>query len=173
MSKFYTSVQRFGNEILYRGIKDGRRVNVKYAYPPKLFIPCREESVWKTIYGDNLELRKFESIKKANDFITKYEGVSNFKIYGNTGYQYAFISDEFPGDIDWDISLIDIAVLDIEVASKNGFPDPALAQEEITAITITRFNGTPVVFGCGEYQIQGNEKYIKCQSEIEIGRAHD
>lgn len=36
--QFYTSVERFGNNILYRGYKDGKRVAHKIPYKPTLYI---------------------------------------------------------------------------------------------------------------------------------------
>jgi DNA polymerase elongation subunit (family B) len=53
----------------------------------------------------------------------------------------------------------------IEVGSENGFPDPYLANEPITAICLKYINGLTVVFGCGDYVVQGNEVYIKCKDE--------
>ncbi len=168
MSKYYTNVASIGNNILYRGIKDGRRVKLKIAYTPTLFLPSKKPTEFKTLDGDFLEPMRFESIRETRDFVKRYEEVSNFKIYGNTNYQYAFIADEQKGMVDWNIDDISIAVIDIEVGSENGFPDPYLANEPITAIAIKYLNGPMVVFGCGDYVVQGDEKYIKCNDETQL-----
>ena len=157
-----------GNNILYRGVKDGRRVKMKIGYTPTLFLPAKKETKFKTLNGEYLEPMKFESIREARDFVKRYDEVSNFKIYGNTGYQYAFIADEHPKMIDWNIDDISIAITDIEVGSENGFPDPYLANEPITAICITFLKGETVVFGCGDYETKGEEKYIKCKDEYTL-----
>ena len=92
----------------------------------------------------------------------------SFKIYGNSNFPYAFISDEHKGMVEWDQEQISIAVIDIEVGSENGFPDPYIAQEPITAICIKYVGGETVVFGCGDYVKQGDEIYIKCVDEISL-----
>jgi DNA polymerase elongation subunit (family B) len=70
--------------------------------------------------------------------------------------------------IDWDFKDILIGVIDIEVASDNGFPDPKLAAQPITAITIMYVGGDTYTFGCGDYTVKGEEKYTKCSDEYEL-----
>jgi DNA polymerase elongation subunit (family B) len=65
---------------------------------------------------------------------------------------------------------ISVAICDIEVGSENGFPDPYLANEPITAICTTFLKGATTVFGCGDYVTQGTEKYIKCSDETDLCR---
>ena len=89
----------------------------------------------------------------------------SFKIYGNDRYEYAFIADEHRGPIDWDIDKLSIVIIDIEVGSENGFPDPYKATEPITAIAVRQLNGGITVYGCGDYEKQGDEDYIKCKDE--------
>jgi DNA polymerase elongation subunit (family B) len=98
----------------------------------------------------------------------RYDEVENFKVYGNSGYEYAFIADEHKGMIDWDIKDILIGVIDLEVSSDNGFPEPKLSNEPITAITIKYVGGKTYTFGCGEYQIEGDEIYVKCENEYTL-----
>ena len=168
MSKYYTNVAVQGNNILFRGIKNGRRVKIKIQYSPTLFLPSKKPSEWKTLFNENLEPMKFGDIRDARDFVRKYDGVENFKIYGNDRFEYAFIAEEFVGQIDWDISLINIAIIDIEVGSENGFPDPYKTTEPITAIAWKTLNGGTTVYGCGDYELKGDEKYIKCDSEFDL-----
>ena len=165
MSKFYTSVASVGNNILYRGVEDGRRVKFKIDYSPTLFLPSKKESPWKTLKGENLEPIKLGGIRDARDFIKRYDEVENFKIYGMNRFEYAFITEQHGGMVDWEMDQISIGVVDIEVGSENGFPDPYIASQPITAICIKYFDGTCVVFGCGDYEVKGTEKYIKCIDE--------
>jgi DNA polymerase elongation subunit (family B) len=111
---------------------------------------------------------KFGDIRDARDFVRKYDGVENFKIYGNDRFEYAFIADEFVGQIDWDLQDIHVAIIDIEVGSENGFPDPYKATEPITAIAIKKLGGDVTVYGCGDYEVKGSETYIKCDSESDL-----
>ena len=79
MNRYYTNVAMVGNNILYRGVKDGRRVKLKIGYTPTLFLPAKKETKFKTLNGEHLEPMKFESIRDARDFVKRYDEVSNFK----------------------------------------------------------------------------------------------
>ena len=54
------------------------------------------------------------------------------------------------------------------MGSENGFPDPYQATEPITAICIKYLNGPTYVFGCGIYETQGKEIYVKCKDEYSL-----
>lgn len=162
---FYTNVQAIGNEILFRGVMDGKKVKTRIKYNPSFYEITNKESEYKTLEGKSLKKITFDGLKEARDYYKKYEDVSNKMIFGNTRFEYAFIADEYKGQISWDKDKVTVGLIDIEVGSENGFPDPYEANEPITAITIQFLNGDCFVFGCGDYQIQGNEKYIKCQDE--------
>jgi DNA polymerase elongation subunit (family B) len=165
MTNFYTNVLSVGNNILYRGIKDGRRIKLKIPYKPSLYLPTQKETKFKTLDEEFLEKKTFASMRETRDFIKKYEDVNNFKIYGMNRFEYAFIAEAHKGVVEHEQDLISIAVIDIEVGSENGFPDPYQANEPITAITIRYMNGDTLVYGCGDYEIQGDEKYFKCKDE--------
>jgi DNA polymerase elongation subunit (family B) len=161
-------VSVIGDNILFRGVKDGKRIRQKIKYKPKLFVRSNKPSKWTTLKGEPVEEMPFLSIRDAREFLKQYDGVSNFTIYGAVRYDYAFVSDMFPDDIDWDISKLCIAYIDIEVGSENGFPEPEHANEAITAITI-HINDQYYVIGCGEYTPHRDDvKYIKCTDEFEL-----
>ena len=166
---FYTSVVTVGNNILYRGVKNGKRIKLKVAYSPTLFVPSNNSTKYKSLHGDPLEPMKFGSMGEARDFIESYKGVSNFKIYGNNRFDYAFIAENFPGAIEWDQDHLSIAVIDIEVGSDNGFPNPYLANEPITAITVRFLNGKTYVFGCDPYFRKSDDVlYHQCGTEYNL-----
>ena len=169
MSNFYTNVQNLGGSILYRGVKDGQRIKLKIDYSPSLYLPARRKNTgesFKSLDGLPLERKEFETIREAKEFVKQFDGLPGApKIYGNTRYEYAFIADQHKGMVDWDQDKVSVAVIDIEVGSENGFPDPYLANEPITAIAVTYLNGETYVFGCGDYVVQGDENYIKCKDE--------
>ena len=169
MSNFYTNVISVGNNILYRGVENGRRVNMKIAYAPTLFLTANKQTAWKNLQGEYLEEIKPGSIRECREFIEKYDGVQNFRIFGMTKYEYAFIADEFKGMIDWDQAKIAIDIIDIEVGSDNGFPDPYKATEPITAIAIKRIGGGMKVYGCGNFNnTNDNVTYLKCRDEYDL-----
>jgi len=169
MSDFYTNVICVGNNILYRGVENGRRVKLRVGYTPTMFLPSKKETKWKTLHGEYLDEVPMGSIRDCRDFIKRYEDVENFKIYGNTRYEYAYIADEFKGAIDWDQAKINIAVIDIEVGSENGFPDPYQANEPITAIAVKTLDGDMKVYGCGSFNNNRDDvTYIKCRDEYDL-----
>ena len=112
-------------------------------------------------------------MREARDYIKQFENVSGgIKIYGNTSFEYAYIADQHRGMVDWNQEDILTAVVDIEVGSENGFPDPYQANEPITAICITYIGGDTYVFACGDYDITKDDKndtskvtYVKCKDE--------
>jgi len=163
--QFYTNVQCFGNSILYRGVMDGKRVKQRIDYSPSLYIRSKTGQ-YKTLDGKTLDRKRFDDINGAREYIKDFKDVSGApKIYGNNRYEYAFIGEQHKQMVEWDQDKVVIAVVDIEVGSENGFPDPYLANEPITAICLKYINGLTVVFGCGDYVVQGNEVYIKCKDE--------
>ena len=172
MSKtFYTNIQVSGSNILYRGVANGKRVKQKIEYSPSLYIPSKIPSQYKSLEGHNLQQKVFGTMREARDYIKQFDNVSGAsKIYGNNRFEYAFIADQHKGMIEWDQDKVLIAVIDIEVGSDNGFPDPYLANEPITAITISYLNGATWVFGCGEYKANGDEHYIRCKDEWTLCR---
>ena len=169
MSSFYTNVQVSGNNILYRGVIDGKRVKQRIEYSPSLYIPSKRITHITSLDGDYLDQKIFGGIREARDYIKQFDGVSSgVKIYGNSSFEYAYIGENHKGMVDWDEEKILTAVVDIEVGSENGFPDPYEANEPITAICITYLHGPTYVFGCGIYEKQGEEIYVKCKDEYTL-----
>ena len=168
--KFYTNVEVWGGKILYRGVEEGRRVRHKVEYHPSLFVPSQKPTKYTTIYGEYLGKVSPGTIRDARDFVKQYDGVESFKVYGNTRYQYCFIADEFKGTVDWDISQIKIANIDIEVGEPpgGGFPEADDAKGPLTAITV-KMDGQFTTFGCGEYEnTRSDVTYFKCYDEIDL-----
>lgn len=168
MSKFYTNVQTYGNNILYRGVLDGKKVKTKIPYQPTLFEKSNKVTGYTSLEGVNLQPHKFDSMREAREYLRQFEGVSGKTIYGQNRFEYAFIGEQHRGMVDWDMDKICIAVLDIEVGSENGFPDPYEANEPVTAIALKFYNGHMFVWGCGDYQVQGQEKYTQCKDEYHL-----
>jgi DNA polymerase elongation subunit (family B) len=168
MKSFYTNVQTFGSNILYRGIQNGKRVKQRIEYSPSLYIPSKRITNFTSLDGEYLDQKIFGTMKEARDYIKQFDGVSNGpKIYGQTRFEYAFIADQHKGMIDYEFDKLEIAIIDIEVGSENGFPDPYEANEPITAIAIHYIDGHKYVYGCGSYENNDPENvtYHKCKDE--------
>lgn len=166
--KFYTNCTCIGNYILYRSVENGERINQKFTIQPSLFLPSNKKTKWKTLDGKYAEKIKFTSINDCKQFVKKYEHVDNFIYYGNTKYQYVHLCDEYPNRVEYDLSQVVIANIDIEVASESGFAPPENPYEEVIAITVESDNRY-VVFGCSEFKnTRDNVKYIKCANEVEL-----
>lgn len=168
MNSFYTNVHLQGGKIFYRGIENGKRIQKKLDYRPTLFVSSLKQTGYTGIYGEPLEAREFSSIYQAKEFVRKYSEVPSFKIYGQQRFEYNYISDVFPEHIDYDIENIVIANIDLEVGSENGFPDPSLAIEPITAIT-AKIDDHIHAFGLGDFTHTRNDlTYYKCDDEKDL-----
>ena len=169
---FYTNIYTRGNNIYFRGFKDGKRVNETVPFQPVLYLRTGKETPYKSILGEKLEKKKFGSIDQARQFLKTYKDVSNFPIYGNYNFAYQFISKLFPNDIQFDISLMKIVTIDIETTTEYGFPNIRNAQEQIQLISVQDFNTKQITtFGCGPYlPKQANVKYVQCKDEFDLLR---
>lgn len=170
MSDFYTNVACIGNNILFKGIKNGKKIKTKIPYSPSFFVVSNKKTSFKNLEGQTLEEMPFDTIREARDFIDQYREVENFKIYGNNRYEYDFISKSFPNIIEWDREKIHVVNLDIEVGSENGFPNPDTASEPITAIAC-KFSQSEnyYILGCGAYKRhKENIIYTQCNDEYEL-----
>ena len=170
MSNFYTNVSISGRFILLRGVENDKRVRRKVEFRPTFFLSSQEKSEYKTLDGDYVKPIQSGTIPECREFLERYKGVDNFPVFGNNRYEYAYIADEYPDDILWDVSKILIAYLDIEVGSENGFPEPRDANEAITAISI-KVKDNYFVFGCGDYvKHRDDVHYAKCRDESDLIR---
>jgi DNA polymerase elongation subunit (family B) len=170
MNDFYTNVSCIGNNILFKGIKNGKKIKTKIPYSPSLYVVSNKKTSFKNLEGQFLEEMSFDSIREARDFVEQYKEVENFKIFGNNRYEYDFISKSFPTIIEWDRDKIHVVNLDIEVGSENGFPNPDSASEPITAIAC-KFSQSEnyYILGCGEYKKhKDNIIYYRCNDEYEL-----
>jgi len=169
--RFYTNVQMIGDHFLVRGYENGRHFATREKFSPTLFVPSKKKTKYKTLEGEYVESVEPGSVRECRDFIKKYEGVENFKIYGNDRYIYQYISEMYPEEeIKFDASKIKIATLDIEVASENGFPDVESAAEEVLLITIQDYNTKQIrTWGRGSFNnTQKNVLYKGFRTEYEL-----
>lgn len=116
MNSFYTSIERRGNNMLCRGYRNGKSFSEKVSFSPTLFVPTRDETDYKTLIGEKpVAAVNFNNMYEAKEFVDQYKDVGNFEVFGTTNYVTQFIQENYPGDIEFDPSLINIVSFDIEV----------------------------------------------------------
>ena len=172
---FYTCVNRYGNNLLYCGYENGKRVARKVPFAPTLYLPTQKPTGYKSIDGTDLQPRLLDSMRDAKDFIATYKDVDNFKVYGNTNYVSQYLQEKFPGNIDFDRDVVNVTTIDIEVASDDGFPFPEEANHPVISITVkNNIDNTYYVWGLYDYDasssyMQDNRViYKKCDDEVRL-----
>lgn len=136
MSSFYTSVERYGSNILWRGYENGKRFSRRVPFKPTLYLftPKKGGDFRSLVGNKQLYPHKFDSMSEAKNFIEQYKDVKNFEIYGNTNYVAQFIQENYPEQINFDINHINIVSFDIEVDIRDGYANIEEADKEITSI---------------------------------------
>lgn len=134
--KIYTNVSVRGENILFRGYQNGKRIHEKIPFRPTLYVPSKKKTQHQTLFGEWVESFQPGTIQDCREFIKQYSDVKGFTIYGNTDYTYQFIGDTFPDEIEYDMDTLRVAYIDIETKCENGFPDVETANEEVSVITI-------------------------------------
>ncbi len=135
---FYTSVERFANNLLYRGYDDGgKKVSHRIKYKPTMYLKSKKQNTtWKSLDGVPVDPIQFSSMSELREFQKTYRDVPDFKLYGNERHIPAFIQGQFPNEIPYDRRLIDIASLDIETSFGDGFPEIDNPVNEILTIAL-------------------------------------
>ena len=173
---FYTSVNRYGNNILYRGFQDGQRIKKRIQYGPTLFHNTDKETGWNNLQNQPVMPKTFDTMREAREWAKQYEGVDNFPIYGTTNYVTQYITDRFPNNIKFEREKVNVVSLDIEVHSEDGFPFVADAAHPVVAITHkSNLDDVYHVWGLKDYEenkckVDGVEaiQYTKCKDEVDL-----
>jgi len=175
---FYTSVNRYGNSILYRGYSDnGSAIQHKYKFRPTLYSLSQKDTGYKAFGGGNVQPKEFPSMRDAKEYVEMYSGVEGKRIYGTTNYIHQFITDKFPDNIQFDINHVNVVNFDIEVASDNGFPTPEEAAYPVISIALKSSKSSVYqVWGLDEWDPEKSEidmrgdlvQYHHCKSEEEL-----
>ena len=166
-SSFYTNVIEYKGKLLIRGVNNGQSYLSRINYSPKLYLPTKEQSKFKTLDGTNLKPKQFDTISKAKHFYSEYSTIPEYKIFGMNRYNYQFIGDEYRDEIRWNKDYIKIFTLDIETTCEDGFPDPDTAKETIICITVKNHSNKQILtWGTGDFiSKKTNVTYVKCQNE--------
>jgi len=169
--RFYTNVQMVGDHFLVRGYENGRHFATREKFYPTLFVPSNKETKYKTLEGDYVESIDPGTVRDCREFIKKYDGVQNFKVYGNDRYIYQYISEMYPEEeVKFDTTKIKISTIDIEVKTENGFPDVESAAEEVLLITVQDYTTKQIrTWGQGPFNNkQENIIYKSFRTEYEL-----
>jgi DNA polymerase elongation subunit (family B) len=163
LSGFYTSVDRFSNSLLYRGYDgDGKKVFQRIKYKPTLYLKSKENTTtaWKALDGTPVEPMQFDSMREVKEFEQTYCDIPSFKVYGNTRHIPAFIQKQFPNEIQYSRSLVDIASLDIETEYGDGFPEVDNPVNKILTIAYKSSKDNT-------YRVWGMKPYDPAKSELQ------
>jgi len=178
MSLYYSSVERSGSNILFRGYKDGKEIRRKFRYKPKFFVND-SAGEYLTLDGHPVSEIEFDSMKEADNFYKKYKDVENYNIYGKIPYTYQFISDlTIKKELVPDSSKINVTYIDIEVHSPDEFPEPSRPNHPITSICLmSNKNKKFYVFTTCSWRrekselskdVYDNVRYIQCDNEKDL-----
>ena len=169
--RFYTNVQMVGNHFLVRGYENGQHFMTREKFYPTLFVESKGKTKYKTLEGDYVQSVEPGTVRDCREFIKRYDGIDNFKIYGNDRYIYQYISEKYPEDeIKFDTNKIKISTIDIEVKAENGFPDVESAAEEVLLITVQDYTTKQIrTWGQGPFNNkQQNVIYKQFRTEYEL-----
>jgi len=175
MADFYTSINRHGNNILVRGVERGEKIARKVKFEPTLFIPTDKQTGWRTLYGENVMPKMFDTMRDAGEYIKQYDDVENFSVHGTTNYVTQYIAEKYPREIHFDRDMVNVTTIDIEVASDQGFPHAYEAAHPVISITQkNNIDHTYYIWGLYDYnpdncEIEGIKiVYKKCKDEIDL-----
>ena len=85
-SSFYTNVVEHKGKLLIRGVNNGQSYLSRINYSPKLYLPTRDQTKYKTLDGTYLKEKRFDSISKAKHFYSEYNTIPEYKIFGMNRY---------------------------------------------------------------------------------------
>jgi DNA polymerase elongation subunit (family B) len=177
--EFYTNVTRFGNNLLYRGYKNGKRFEDRIKFAPTLYEKNPNGTAY-TLDGVRVSPRLFDTMREVKDYQTMWNdiGGSDRTLYGQTNFISSFIQEKFPDDIEFDRDIINVSTIDIEVASDDGFPTPEAADYPVISITIkNNIDNIYYVWGLYDYDSSScvvdncdssNIVYVQCMDEREL-----
>lgn len=167
--KFYTSASQWGNHILTRGYSDGKPWIRREDFTPSLFVHSKNETEYKTLDGRSLDRMVFGSINEGKEFVKRYEETHGFQFFGNTKFNYQWISENTTGEVKYDFDQLRILSIDIETEVEAGFPNCFDPQEKVILICIKPLGKTAIIFGTTQYPKKDYRfKYVYCANEQDL-----
>ena len=103
--RFYKNVDQVGDRILVRGYDGHQEVRIRDEFYPTLYVKSNKGGTgYTTLEGEPVRPIQPGGIRDCREFCKRYEDVEGFTVYGNQAYLYQWISDNFPGEVDYDPS---------------------------------------------------------------------
>ena len=177
--EFYTNVTRYGNSLLYRGYKNGKRFEDRIKFSPTLYQADPNGTAY-TMNGVRVSPRLFDTMSAVKDYQQAWKDVggADKTLYGQTNFVSSFIQEKFPDTIEFNRDIINVSTIDIEVASDDGFPTPEEAAYPVISITIkNNIDNIYYVWGLYDYNpsaciidnISSSDiVYVRCADEREL-----
>jgi len=166
LSSIYTNVTLLGDAILCRGYENGSPISFKQIIKPVLFVPSPKGD-WKSLDGKQMAPVVQDGARRAREFIEKYKDVDGFEVHGYERFVYQWISENYPGQLRFNLQQMKIYTIDIEVACENGFPDTEACQEEMLLITIKDLSsGKFITWGTREAKIDTEYRVFWTEQEM-------
>lgn len=164
--KFYTACAIKGNKILVRGYRNGERFTDTVAFTPSLFIKSDKESKYRTLNGVKVKRMVFDTLYDCRQFLDQYRDLPDCPVYGNTDFITQYLMETYPTEVEYDLSKIKVAYLDLECETEGGFPDLDNPNERINLVSI-RVDGityvisfTPITIPDAKVVMVSNEKEL-------------
>jgi DNA polymerase elongation subunit (family B) len=138
-------------------------------WQPRLYFPFKGKCTHQSLDGKGLMPKTYTTIREARQTIKRYEEHKDF-VFGTDRFQYQYISDYYPGTMEYDKDLLRIYTIDIEVESEYGFPNVTDCAEKMICITVKdQVKKQILVWGMADYKVkQDNAHYIKCKDEKDL-----
>ena len=169
---FYKNIELYGDEILV--IDNNSKYKVRYK--PTLYIKSDFPTEYTTIHNEYLARKDFDSISSAKEYI-KFQKNRGIPVYGQDNFISAYISENWPGKIEYNIERITIGYIDIETEVSSTFPDPEKAEQKITAISLIYDEHKCFSVGLGKYNVELDQNeyakelkihYIQAENEKKL-----
>ena len=162
--------------MLYRGYDtNGKKVFKREHFKPCYFVPAKKDTGWTGLDGTQIGPVEFESMREAKQWLDQYKDVTGYQVYGSANYIHQYISAKFhpAREIEFDREKVNVATIDIETEYNDGFPDPAVADQRILAITLkNNIDGVYHVWGYQDYDVESAlikpVKYYRCRDEASL-----
>jgi DNA polymerase elongation subunit (family B) len=164
--KFYTACALKGNKVLVRGYRNGERFTDSIAFKPSLFIKSDKDTKHRTMNGIKVKRMTFDTLYDCRQFLDQYRDLPDCPIYGNTDFITQYLMETYPTEVEYDLSQIKVAYLDLECESEGGFPDLDNPNERINLVSI-RVSGITYVLSFTPITLP-TAKVIMVSSEKEL-----
>ena len=128
MSYFWTNIALDRDDLLVIGYQDGKRFKNRIPVRPHLYIDDKTNmGDFRSVDGRCGKRIEFDDLRQIMKFRDTYENTHGFNMYGLQTAKswhyiyYDYIQEHWTDQVEYDASLINVAVLDIEVAADEGF----------------------------------------------------